>query len=470
MSPSNFFTLVSLGCPKNRVDSERILAAMVSGGFVYTEDVSAARVMIVNTCAFIEPAVEESIDSILDHREENPSALLVVAGCLPLRYQEKLRDPLPEVDLYLTPGDIHRLPHMIEELINHQRTANIRQSRSGSSKERQNSEAVTQEEADATLGRNDRGCLLPNSSSVPRILTTSGYAYLKIAEGCARKCHYCTIPSIRGPLASGDTAEIEGEARFLAALGVRELVLVAQDLTAYGKDRGEKGGLAKLLGRIHQVPGIKWVRLMYLHPDGVTQDVVKLVRDSPVIVPYLDIPFQHISDKVLRAMGRPWKGDRLRKLVDRLRSDIPGLVLRTTFMVGYPAESDEDFQELLDFVISAEIERVGVFTYSPEEGSPAFALGDPVPDREKRARAEAIRSVHAAFTTKRNRKRKGKVEHALVEGVSGESELLLQGRTWDQAPEVDGVLYITAGEAIAGEIQLVKITGCHGSDLFGQVI
>jgi ribosomal protein S12 methylthiotransferase len=195
-----------------------------------------------------------------------------------------------------------------------------------------------------------------------------------------------------------------------------------------------------------------------------------MVRDSPVILPYLDIPFQHISDTVLRAMGRPWKGDRIRQLVERLRSEIPGLVLRTTFMVGYPAETEEHFRELLDFVTSAEIERVGVFTYSPEEGSRAFNLGDPVPDEEKQARAEAIRSVHSGFLAKRNRKRKGRVEHALIEGVSQESELLLQGRTWDQAPEVDGVLYITSGNAVAGEIQPVKITGSHGTDLFGEVI
>ena len=470
MEPNNRFTLVSLGCPKNRVDAERILAVMVSGGFAYTEDAASAHVMIVNTCAFIEPAVEESIDAILDHREENRSAILVVAGCLPLRYKEKLQDPLPEVDLFLVPADIHLLPQMLGKLMDQKRGATTEDPTEGA---RVQNPPVSDDLVESVSRFSDfgeRGCSLAVSSQVPRILTTSGYAYLKIAEGCSRSCRYCTIPSIRGPLASMDLAELEREARLLASLGAKELVLVAQDLTAYGLDRGEKGALASLLNRIQQVEGIKWIRLMYLHPDGIRKDVAKIVRESPVILPYLDIPFQHISDHVLRAMGRPWKGDRIRKLVEQLRADIPKLVLRTTLMVGYPAEREEDFRELRDFVESFEIERVGVFTYSPEEGSTAYKLGDPVPEDVKQARAEEIRSLHASFTKKRNRKRKGRVENALIEGVSQESELLLQGRTWDQAPEVDGVLYITAGHAVAGEIHPVKITGYHGPDLFGEVI
>ncbi len=415
-----------------------------------------------------KPAVEESIDTILDHRAENSSAILVVAGCLPLRYKDTLQDPLPEVDLFLAPEQIDELPGLLANLMSRQCDEGIREPVAAPHPHARVADLVARGDMPRTgegpeISATDHG-------RAPRILTTSGYAYLKIAEGCSRKCRYCTIPAIRGPLVSVDPAELEREARFLASLGVRELVLVAQDLTVYGLDQGEKNALARLLSRVQQVEGIKWIRLMYLHPEGIKRDVVKIVRDSPVILPYLDIPFQHISDTVLHAMGRPWKGDRIRKLVERLRTDIPGLALRTTFMVGYPAEREADFQELRDFVESFEIERVGVFTYSPEEGSRAHALGDPVPEEVKLARAEEIRSIHASFTKKRNRRKKGRVEEALIEGVSQESELLLQGRTWDQAPEVDGVLYITAGNAVAGEIHSVKITGCHGPDLFGEVI
>jgi len=431
-----FFNLVSLGCPKNRVDAERILSVMTAAGFIYTEEISEALVIIVNTCAFIEPAVEESISAILDSRAQNKDAYLVVAGCLPLRYRDKLAKELPEVDLFVTPemiGDLARL---------------LNDSFAGSAK---------RDEA-------------PPSSAQGRILTTPGYAYLKIAEGCSRACRYCTIPSIRGPLRSADALELEHEAIAVASRGVRELVLVAQDLTGYGVDRSQKGALVDLLKRLERIDGIRWIRLMYLHPDSLPGDLAEAVNGSQKILPYLDVPFQHISDAVLRAMGRPWKGDSIRKLVHRLRSEIDNLVLRTTLMVGYPAEGEKEFQEMRDFVSSYQIEHVGVFTYSAEEGTRASRLGDPVPQQVKEARASEIRAIHSGFAKKRNRGRVGAIEECLVEGVSEESELLLQGRCWDQAPEVDGALYITAGNAIAGEIHQVKITDAHEFDLFGEIV
>jgi ribosomal protein S12 methylthiotransferase len=428
---SRLFSLISLGCPKNRVDSERLLSVMAAAGFVYTEDSAAAEVMIINTCAFIEPAVAESVDAILDFRNENPKAFLVVAGCLPLRYKQSLQDPLPEVDLFLTPDHIGDLPSKLPQPADR-----------------------------AGLGQ--QAPVL----AAGRTLTTSGYAYLKIAEGCSRRCRYCTIPSIRGPRRSRDPEGLEEEVRLLASRGVRELVLVAQDLSGYGADRHEKGALTSLLHRLRTVDGIAWIRLMYLHPAGITNDLMNLVRDSDTVLPYLDIPFQHVSETVLKAMGRPWKGDSIRRLVDRLRKHIPGLVLRTTLMVGYPGEGEKEFQELRDFVVSYGIERVGVFSYCPEEGTRAAALGDPVPKSVKDERAAEICTIHAAFTAKRNRRRIGSVEQAIVEGVSQETDLLLQGRIWDQAPEVDGLLYITSGNAVAGEIHTVRITDAHGPDLF----
>lgn len=436
------FNLISLGCPKNRVDSERILVVMDKAGFLYAEDPSMAGVIIINTCAFIEAAVEESIEAILDCRENQPNSILIVAGCLPLRYREDLAPSLPEVDFFVTPDRIPDIPRLLEAL------------------------GVS----DTAPGRSDfsGSCLPPLTGE--RILTTRGYAYLKIAEGCNHACRYCTIPSIRGPLRSADPHYLLQEAQSFASLGVRELVLIAQDLTSYGLDRGGKRDLLGLLRMLDRMDEIRWIRLMYLHPGGIPRGLGKAVANSEKVLPYLDIPFQHVANPVLKAMGRPAKGDRIRQLVDTLRAAIPGLVLRTTLMVGFPAEGEKEFGELRDFVRSYEIDRVGVFEYSPEEGTPAKALGDPVPPETKQERAQELRALNAELTARRNRLRLGCVEHALVEGVSEESEFLLQGRTWDQAPEVDGVLYITEGEARAGELHRVRINAAHGTDLFASIL
>jgi ribosomal protein S12 methylthiotransferase len=445
VTPNKLFHLISLGCAKNRVDSERILSVLVSAGFVYTDDPSEAGLIVVNTCSFIEPAVDESIDVILDSRAENPSAFIVAAGCLPLRYRKDLTEALPEADLCLTPDRIEDLPGLIRSVSHETRRS---------------------------LGSRDRSpsAGIADRSFAPRVLTTLGYAYLKISEGCSRRCRYCTIPSIRGSMRSAQPDELEAEAAFLASQGVRELVLVAQDLTGYGVDLDLRGALVALLERIRRIRGLSWIRLMYLYPNAIPRGLPRLIRESENVLPYLDIPIQHISDKVLRAMGRPWKGDRVRKLVERLRKEIPGLVIRTTVMVGYPAEGEEEFSELRDFLSSYDIERVGVFAYSPEEGTPAFELGDPVPQLVKQDRADEIRSMHLQATEKRNHARIGSVEDALVEGISPDTEFLLQGRTWDQAPEIDGVLYITAGDATAGEIQKIRITDAHAADLFGEIV
>lgn len=437
MAENRLFNLVSLGCPKNRVDAERILAVMNRAGFVFTDNPADADIIIINTCAFIEAAVEESIDTVLDHLADTRHARVVVAGCLPLRYRENLQEALPEVTLFITPDLIAALPKLL----------NAASPRSALQSTQWSSEAVS-----------------------GRVITTPGYAYLKIAEGCSRGCHYCTIPSIRGPLRSEDPDRLEQEAFALAGMGVRELVLVAQDLTNYGRDRGERRALVPLLKRLDKIPGIAWIRLLYLHPHGIPSNLGKVINESDRALPYLDIPFQHVSEKVLRAMGRPWGKDYLRKLVDRLREEIKDLVLRTTLMVGYPTEGEEEFLELRDFVKETRIERVGVFAYSPEEGTRARSLGDPVPPEIKEARAAEIRDIHLQFMRERNRARIGSVEECLVEGVSTESDLLLQGRCWDQAPEIDGVLFITAGEATAGEMHHVKITEAHEWDLFGEIV
>ncbi len=447
MIPNNSFHLISLGCPKNRVDSENILFTMVSAGFLYTENLSAADIVIINTCSFIEAAVEESIDTILDCREENKLALLIVTGCLPSRYKGSLAEALPEVNLFLSHNEIHRLPALLRA------HCGLNEREAGVQKNQPSTERHPKK----------------SSSSPARILTTPGYAYLKIAEGCSRRCSYCAIPSIRGPFRSFDADVLKEEASYLADQGARELVLIAQDLTRYGIDRGEKNGLIKLIRILNGIQNVRWIRLLYLYPNTIPSELPKLIQECDKLLPYLDIPIQHVASKVLKGMGRPWKADNIRRIIDRLRCEIPGLVLRTTVMVGFPGEGEKEFRELRDFIESAEIERVGVFTYSPEEGTPAFSMGDPITTEQKQTRADEIRSIHSQFENRRNKSRLGKVEQALIEGVSSESEFLLQARVWDQAPEIDGMLYITAGEGKLAEIQNVRITEFHGSDLFGEI-
>ncbi len=452
---THHFHLVSLGCPKNRVDTERILANMIQAGFVHTEDPSSAHVIIVNSCAFIEAAVEESIDVILDLKAENDNALLIVAGCLPLRYGGAVGETMPEVDLFVGPDAIGELPERVIALLETPERNDL------------NQQLCTSRAFGLSIhSPSDKdGIVMP----VMRTLSTPGYAYLRIAEGCGRKCHYCTIPGIRGPLQSTAIDQLEDEARFLASQGARELILVAQDLTSYGLDLKAKAGLIRLLERLEGIGEIEWIRLMYLFPNTIPQELGRLVNQSEKILPYLDIPFQHVSPRVLKSMGRPWKDGLIEQLVKRLREEIEGLVLRTTFMVGYPTEEDEDFRQLLEFVETTEIEHVGVFLYSPEEGTKALELGDPVPPEVKEDRAARIREIHAAQMDDRNSQRVGTVEKCLLEGLSEETDLLLQGRLWDQAPEIDGILYITAGSATGREIHSVRITDFNGPDLFGEL-
>ncbi len=434
------YTIVSLGCPKNRVDTEKIMYAMSQSGYSFTEETPDADIIIINTCAFIEMAVEESINTILDHVEENHEAFLVVAGCLPMRYRGDAAESLPEVDLFLEPKDIPDLPNILGKALR----------RPGSSLQAKTS-------GQTALGNG-------------RLLTTPGYAYLRVSDGCDRKCAYCSIPMIRGSMISEPIEKLEAEAIELAAGGASELVLVAQDLCSYGLDVGLKNGLNRLLVRLEKIDQFSWIRLMYLHPNGFPKGLFSMMRDSEKILPYLDIPIQHISENVLKNMGRPWKSGAIKKIIETARNEVPGIVLRTTVMVGYPGESDDDFDELRKFVEWAEIDRVGVFAYSPEEGTRAFELSDTVTPETKQARMDEIVEIHSRYQQRRNRDKIGDVEAAIVEGYSSETELLLQGRLWDQAPEVDGSLFITDGNAEAGGIYRVRINEFNGPDFFGEIV
>jgi ribosomal protein S12 methylthiotransferase len=259
------------------------------------------------------------------------------------------------------------------------------------------------------------------------------------------------------------------EASGLVDCGVKEIVLIAQDLTSYGRDLGMKNGLLQLLDKLESISGIEWIRLMYLYPSGITPELIHMIRDSDKILPYVDVPIQHISENVLKSMGRPWKGLKIRKMIESFRSQVPEIAIRTTLMVGFPTETEDDFTMLTDFVRQFELDHVGVFTYFQEEGSPAEKLGDPIPTKIKNARARKLRSIHSTFIKKKMKKRVGSIETAIVEGFSEQTELLLQGRIWDQAPDIDGKLYITDGEASVGEIVKVLITETNGVDLFGEI-
>lgn len=431
---------MSLGCPKNRVDTEKIMFVMSNAGYCYREDPTEADVIIINTCAFIEPAVEESINTILDYGNDNPDALMLVAGCLPLRYRADAAEALPEVDLFLEPKDIPNLPTILHRIL------------------------FPGDPPGSTLAKAslsvDRG----------RLITTPGYAYLRVADGCNRHCAYCSIPSIRGRMKSETIDDLEMEAADLTTKGVAELILVAQDLCSYGIDLKLKNGLVKLLERLSKLDPVSWIRLMYLHPNGLPKGLLELIRNSDKILPYLDIPIQHISSKVLGDMNRPRDSEAIKKLIDTARDKVPGIALRTTVMVGYPTETDDDFGELRDFIETAEFDRLGVFSYCPEEATPAFVMGDVVPQKVKEDRALEIEKIHSVFLEKKNRARVGSTVDAIIEGYSAETDLLLEGRLWDQAPEVDGKLYITDGNAVSGGTYRVRLTEFNGTDFFGEIV
>jgi ribosomal protein S12 methylthiotransferase len=427
---------------------------MSRAGYGIIDSARDADVLIVNSCAFLAAAIEETLDVVWDLRDANERAVLVLTGCLPLREGRALIEELPEVDIFLEPALIPQLPAIIE----------TRKAQTGRRVKKTRKEPLP---PDYHCG----GVFSPELFDVPRTLTTSGYAYLKIAEGCDRRCRYCAIPAIRGPLRSFDETFLVDEARALIDLGAKEIVITAQDVTAYGKDCGRPDALPHLLRRIGGLPGLKRLRLMYLHPAGITDELVRTVNETETILPYMDIPFQHVADKTLKSMGRPTKGDDLRRLVDRLREEIPGLCLRTTFMVGYPTEDDREFRQLLSFVKQFTIEHAGVFMYSPEHNTPAAPLGDPVPREVKLDRFTRLAEIldHQADT--RNKKRIGRVEQCLVEGPSEETDLLLHARTWDQAPDdLDGMVYICDGTAVQGDLNPVLITEAHEHDLFGEIV
>ena len=436
---------VSLGCPKNLVDTEIMLGALARRGWQVVASPEEAQVMLVNTCAFIAPASQEAVDTILElarHKETHPGKKLVVTGCLVSRHGEELLPPLPEVDLFIGVDDFPRLPDLLEGLA-----------------------ATPGPRLANQAPRFDYAEPQPRFPATPRHL-----AYLKLAEGCSHRCTYCTIPAIRGPYRSRPLATLLSEARHLAAAGTRELNLIAQDTTAYGADMGGQPGLVELLQELSAIPGFTWIRLLYTHPAHITPELIAALATLPNLAPYLDVPIQHAHDAILRHMGRRYTRRHLLDLFARLRFAIPGLTLRTTVMVGFPGETEEHFATLIDLVEQVRFDHLGVFLYSPEEGTPAARYAHIVPRRTARARARRLKALQARRVKARLNNLVGTVQPVLVEGPSPESDYLLSGRLVSQAPDIDGQVYITAGVGLVGEIQPVRLTRALPFDLVGEIV
>jgi len=438
-------SMVSLGCPKNLVDAEVMLGFLDREGYEITTDEKEADIIIVNTCSFIKEAKQESIDAILDladRKQDGRCRLLIVTGCLPQRYQEELCRELPEVDIFIGTGDYPRIAEIIAE----------KRGTSGQLRYIGDPNFVYDEDS-------------------PRLKSTPVYsAYLKIAEGCSNCCSYCVIPSLRGGFRSRPMDAVLAEAGRLVAGGARELNLIAQDVTRYGSDLGEGASLEELIRRLAGLEELRWIRLLYAYPDGITDSLIRVIRDEKKVCKYLDIPLQHISDPVLSRMNRRGGAAEIRALIAKLRAEIPDIALRTSLIVGFPGETEDDFRKLLQFVEEARFDRLGVFCYSREEGTPAAGMEGQISERIKRERYKKVMTVQGRLSFKQNRSLVGRIEEVIVEGYSEETELLLKGRSSRQAPDIDGQVYITAGQADVGDIVRLKVTDSSDYDLIGEII
>lgn len=440
---------ISLGCPKNQLDTEVMLHEVASAGYEITPEETEADVVIVNTCGFIESAKQESIENILDVawlKKNHSLKAIIVTGCLAERYRESILEEMPEVDAVLGVGSIHNIVEAIEAVTVKKKKGSKRKYTSFEDKET------------VRLGGD-------------RILTTPEYtAYLKIAEGCDNRCAYCAIPSIRGKFRSRPMEDLVAEAKELEALGVRELNIVAQDTTRYGLDLYGEYKLSELLRKITEETEIPWIRLLYCYPDKITDELVTEIRDNPRVLKYIDLPMQHISDSVLRAMNRHGDGAMIRGVVETLRREIPDIVIRTTFIVGFPGETEENFSELCDFVHESRFEHVGVFPYSREEDTAAYDLPDQIDEQVKLDRMDLIMRDQLEINAAYNASKVGTVMTVFCEDFDPVSEVHF-GRSAADAPEIDGKVYFKSGVRIApGSFVKVKIREVLDYDLMGRAI
>lgn len=434
--------LVSLGCPKNLVDSELMLGLLKTGGYEIVNDSSDADIIIVNTCGFIDSAKQESINTILEMAalKEQKCELLIVTGCMAERYRQMILDEIPEVDAVVGTGSYGEIAAVIEEAYEGERV-----SRYG-------------ELAGTEYMEGDRV-----------VSTGKGYAYLKIAEGCDNKCTYCIIPSLRGPFRSRSIGAIVHEAEKLASSGIKEIILAAQDTTRYGTDIYGKKALVDLLRQLSQIKGIEWIRLLYCYPEEIDDELINEIASNDKVCKYLDIPIQHASDNVLRRMGRRGTSEEICSLLDKLREKIPGLIIRTTLIVGFPGETEEDFGKLMEFVEKYKFDRLGAFMYSREEGTPAYKMRDQIPSRVKRSRHSRLMKLQRSISEAANADRIGRTFKVLVEGVA-EDGIFYFGRSYQEAPGIDGLIYFTSIEPLQmNSFVDVKILDSDEYDLTGEV-
>ena len=474
---------VSLGCPKNLVDGEVMLGIARDAGHEIIADAASADVLVVNTCAFIDSAKQESIDAILEmaaQKRDGRCSRLVVTGCLAERYRDELKRAIPEIDALLGTGEVEG----ILEAVGHPQSAgrSSRLAAHDASAASASPQAVplkffSRNGVNAHRDREPRAAdseprVAPTylyDASTPRLLTTpKHFAYVKVAEGCDYTCAFCIIPTLRGSYRSRTTDSIVSEARALAARGVRELLLISQDTTFYGVDRGERGALARLLRALNAVDGLRWIRLLYLYPTTITDDVLTAMAECEKVCRYIDLPLQHASADVLKRMRRPGNRRTYDALLARIRARIPGVTLRTTFIVGFPGETEAEFAELDGFIADTGFDHVGVFTYSHEEGTRAFGLADDVPAAVKTRRRNALMARQKKIVARAHRARIGGDVDLFVDGPSPEHPLVLQGRLEGQAPDIDSVVYLTdcdPSQLASGDLIRARIVAARGYDL-----
>jgi ribosomal protein S12 methylthiotransferase len=479
---------LSLGCPKNLVDGEVMLGMARDAGHEIITDPASADVLVVNTCAFIDSAKQESIDAILEmaqQKRDGQCSRLVVTGCLAERYRDELRKEIPEIDAVLGTGEVEGILAAVggpeARLVG---SSEVRtpagageakplpfygRARTPELPSNRTSEPPTNRTSEPPSNRTSELPTYLYDAETPRLLTTpSHFAYVKIAEGCDYTCAFCIIPTLRGKYRSRTSESIVREARALAERGVRELLLISQDTTFYGIDRGERGALARLLRELNGIEGLAWIRLLYLYPTTITDDVLAAMAECEKVCRYVDLPLQHASAAVLKRMRRPGNRRTYDALLSRIRDRVPGVTLRTTLIVGFPGETDEDFAELEGFVADTMFDHVGVFTYSHEEGTRAFGLADDVPAAVKMRRRNALMARQKKIVARAQRARIGTDVPLLIDGPSAEHEMVVQGRLEGQAPDIDAVVYLTdcdASQLNAGDIIQARIVAARGYDL-----
>lgn len=434
---------ISLGCDKNLVDTEEMLDLLRQKGYDFTDDENECDIVVVNTCCFIGDAKEESINALLEAAELKKGGrvrVLVAAGCLAQRYHREILTEIPEVDAIVGTTSIDRIADAVERALSGRK-------------------AVFVQDPDA-----------PCDYHIGRVLTTGGhYAYLKIAEGCGKRCSYCVIPQIRGNYRSVPMEILLEQANVLAEQGVKELILVAQETTLYGLERYGEKSLPLLLHELAQIPGICWIRILYCYPEEITEELIQTIKKEPKVCHYLDIPIQHASDRILRRMGRRTTQSQLRELIERLREEIPDICLRTTLITGFPGETQEDHEKLVDFVNEMEFDRLGVFPYSQEEGTAAAEMPDQISEEQKEAWRQDIMELQQEIAFAKAEDMVGQVLTVMIEGKVADEEVYV-GRTYRDAPGVDGYLFVhTGGSLMTGDLVQIQVTGSNEYDLIGEI-